>query len=241
VPRFLPRFSVRQRCEHAIVMSTFIVLIATGLPQKFHDAGWASTMVGWFGGIDMMRLIHRVAGWVFAAAAVLHFFTVGGLIILGKMKMSMVPKLKDFRDAITSLRFYLGSSPAPPRADRFDHRQKFEYWGMVLGGVIMAVSGAILIYPLFFATYLPGQLIPVAKTVHTYEAVMALLTIIIWHMYGARFDPSIFTGKIAAEKLAHHHPIEYERIVQNLDEGRAEVTPPAGPVLTPTASTSLRL
>jgi hypothetical protein len=47
---------------------------------------------------------------------------------------------------------------------------------------------------------------------------MALLTIVIWHMYGARFNPVIFTGKIASKYLAHHHPLEYECLVRQIKE-----------------------
>ena len=35
----LRRFSIRQRVEHALVMSSFTLLALTGLPQKFYDAG----------------------------------------------------------------------------------------------------------------------------------------------------------------------------------------------------------
>jgi len=79
---------------------------------------------------------------------------------------------------------------------------------------VMVATGFLLIFPAVSAQYLTGHLIAAAKVVHSYEAMMALLTIVIWHTYGFRFDTSIFTGKISRERLAHHHPLEYERLVR---------------------------
>ena len=39
------RFSRRQRIEHAIVMTTFVLLALTGFPQKFFETGWARGIV----------------------------------------------------------------------------------------------------------------------------------------------------------------------------------------------------
>ena len=35
------RFSKKQRIEHFVVMTTFVLLALTGFPQKFYEAGWA--------------------------------------------------------------------------------------------------------------------------------------------------------------------------------------------------------
>ena len=50
---------------------------------------------------------------------------------------------------------------------------------------------------------LPAELIPAAKTVHSYEALFAFLIVLVWHLTGAHLAPesfpmdsSIFTGKI---------------------------------------------
>jgi len=213
VPKFFVRFSILQRIQHLLVIVTFGVLVVTGLPQKFHDSAWAVELVRLLGGIDALRVAHRVAGYTFTGVAVIHLVTVITPIVLRRARMTMLPKRKDFQDAIGSLKYYLGLASEYPKAGRFDYGQKFEYWGMLLGGIVMVVSGFLLIFPAISARYLPGQLIAAARVAHSYEAMMALLTIVIWHMYGFRFDTSIFTGKISRERLAHHHPLEYERLV----------------------------
>jgi hypothetical protein len=64
---------------------------------------------------------------------------------------------------------------------------------------------------------LPAELIPAAKVMHSSEALLAFLIILVWHMFGAHLSPesfpmdtSIFTGRIRKEKLRREHPLEYE-------------------------------
>jgi cytochrome b subunit of formate dehydrogenase len=124
---------------------------------------------------------------------------------------------RDFQDAMDNLKYYLGYADQPPKFGRFDYRQKFEYWGLIFGGMVMAASGFILLYPIAVSRLLPAELIPVAKVTHSYEALLALLIVIIWHLSANLLTPesfpmdtSIFTGKITREKLHREHTLEYE-------------------------------
>lgn len=219
LPREVQRFGLRERLEHLTVMLLFLLLALTGMPQRFPDFPGAATLIDVFGGIERARFFHRVAGVLFALAAISH--SVNLLIQLGRghIRPSLVPHLQDFRDAIQTLRYYLGFTPTPARFDTFDYRQKFEYWGLVLGGIVMIGTGFILLFPIQVSLYLPGALIPVAKVAHGSEGLMAFLVVIVWHVYNAHlapevfpFEKSIFTGKIAIERLEHEHPLEYERL-----------------------------
>jgi cytochrome b subunit of formate dehydrogenase len=134
----------------------------------------------------------------------------------GRCQASMLPTRKDASDAVIMLRYCLGLSPEQPRFDRFDYRQKFEYWGLIFGGLIMIITGFILYFPTLTTLVLPGQVVPAAKVAHSQEALLAFLVVIIWHMYGAHFHPgifpfdaSIFTGKIICERILKEHPLEY--------------------------------
>ncbi|MFN7973040.1 MAG: cytochrome c3 family protein [Acidobacteriota bacterium] len=213
------RFTRFRRAEHLAVMVTFTLLVVTGLPQKFHDTGWGERMILTLGGMEATRLVHRVAGVAFTVLAAVHLG--GNLlgILRGKMRPSMLLGRQDFRDTIQSVRHSLGRVPSPPRFDRFDFRQKFEYWGIIMGGTVMIVTGFILIFPMLFAAYFPGQLIPAAKTAHSFEALLALLVIIVWHVYCAFLSPevfpldrTIFTGRITRERMEEEHPLELERL-----------------------------
>jgi cytochrome b subunit of formate dehydrogenase len=224
---YVTRFNLRQRLEHITVMSLFIVLSLTGLPQKFYQAGWAETMILWMGGIDRIRWIHRAAGLAFTLLTFTHLTTAIGLVITGRSSLSLVPTRQDFTDAIVTLRYYLGMSDLKAKFGRFDYRQKFEYWGLVLGAVIVIVTGLTLYFPLFVARFLPGDLIPAAKLAHGNEALMAFLVVIVWHIYNAHlspdvfpFDTAIFTGKVTRERMEHEHPLEWAEIEEKRRHGR---------------------
>jgi cytochrome b subunit of formate dehydrogenase len=144
------------------------------------------------------------------------------LVVTGRSKLSLVPTRQDFRDAIITLRYYLGVSDQQARFDRFDYRQKFEYWGLVLGAAVVGATGFVLLYPTAVTRFLPGQVIPAAQVAHSYEGLMAFLVVIVWHIYNAHlnpdvfpFDTTIFTGRISRERMRHEHPLEYEQMLQN--------------------------
>jgi formate dehydrogenase subunit gamma len=214
---YVVRFSRRQRAEHVAVMTLFAVLALTGLPQRFFESTWAQAIVVALGGIDRVRWFHRMAGLLFSFLLVIHVSTIVVGLGIGRMAPSLVPTRKDFRDTITQLRYYLGLSDEEARFGRFDYRQKFEYWGLLLGGVGMVATGLALYFPVIVTRWLPGELIPTAKVVHSNEGLMAFLIVILWHVYNAHlapevfpFDTSIFTGKISRERLQHDHPLEHE-------------------------------
>src|SRR3990172_2018561 len=132
----------------------------------------------------------------------------------------MVITPQDFLDAINMLRYSVGLTPHHPRYDRFDYRQKFEYWGILFGAVIMIATGAVLWFPAIVTRLLPGELVPAAKEMHSGEALLAMLVVLLWHFYDVILSPAVLpldtamiTGKISRERLAHEHPREYERLM----------------------------
>jgi len=218
--RTVTRFSTLERAEHIAVMALFVVLALTGFPQKFYDHRWAQLLTGWLGGVDTARWFHRAAGLAFGALLAAHVLRLVASVVKRTTSFSMVPTRRDFADAVQTIRYYLRLGDAP-RFDHFDYRQKFEYWGMLLGSAVVVGTGLALLFPIQTAQWLPGQLIPAAYVAHSQEGLMAFLVVIVWHIYNAHlnpdvfpFDRSIFTGEISEHRLQHEHAIEYERLTQ---------------------------
>jgi cytochrome b subunit of formate dehydrogenase len=217
---FVVRFSGWARFQHAAVILLFGLLLLTGMPQAWPYAGVSVWVIDHLGGVFAARWIHRAAGIAFALLVAAHL----GVVIVGllsrKMKPSMLLTGRDFRDAIDNLKYYMSRTDTPPKFGRFDYRQKFEYWGLIFGSLIMVATGFILYFPIAISQWLPAELIPAAKVMHGYEALFAFLIVLVWHMAGAHLSPeafpidtSIFTGRVPTEKLRHEHALEYEELV----------------------------
>ena len=221
------RFSRRTRMEHAAVMGLFLALAVTGFPQKFYPAPWTQWFVDVLGGIDAVRWLHRASGILFALLFAVHVVGAAWPTLRRKAALSLVPQASDFRDAAATLRYQLGTAPKPPAFDRFDYRQKFEYWGLLLGGAVMVATGFLLLFPLLATAVLGGQFVPAAKVAHSNEGLMAFLVVLTWHIFNAHLSPeafpgdtTIFTGRIDKERLRHEHALEYARLAAG------EPTPP---------------
>ena len=211
----LRRFGTARIVEHQLNALVFLVLVVTGLSQKFHDATLAHWVIQHLGGVDTTRLIHRYSGLVFTLLCSAHVVAAAGGVLLKRFSPSMVITLDDFKDAIENLKYYFGIANHPARCGRYDYKQKFEYWGVVVGGMLMIATGLILWFPVTATQFLPGETIPAAKAAHTNEAVLAFLVIIVWHIYNSIFSPevfpldtAIFTGSISRERMVHEHPRE---------------------------------
>jgi hypothetical protein len=108
---------------------------------------------------------------------------------------------------------------------RYTFEEKMEYWAFVWGVIVMGTTGFIMWNPITTVHFLPGEVIPAAKTAHGWEAVLAILAIIIWHMYGVhlkRFNKSMFTGKMSEEEMLHEHPLELADLKAGLAERTAD-------------------
>lgn len=220
-----PRFAAVHRFEHILLLVSFTGLSLTGLPQKYAAEPWARTMIDVMGGIESIRIVHRIFATVLMGLAIFH----GGVItyklfVLGR-RATMLPGIRDVRDVIHWIAFNLGLRKSHPHLPRYNFGEKAEYLAVVWGTIVMIVTGFMLWNPIATSTLLPGEAIPAARIAHGAEALLAVLSIITWHMYNVhirRFNRSMFTGNISREAMEEEHAEELEAI----ETGQLDPDPP---------------
>ncbi len=226
-PRTYERFPLARRIEHIVMLLSFSTLALTGLPQKFATAAISISIVNFLGGIETLRIIHRVAAIVMMLGTAWHILVFGYLSYVRRVRLSMLPSLQDVKDGWQALMYNIGLSKTYPQMGRYTFEEKMEYWAFVWGAIIMGATGFMMWNPITTVRLLPGEIIPAAKAAHGGEAVLAVLAIIIWHFYGVHIknlNKSMFTGRMTEEEMLHEHPLE----LADIKAGIAD--PPLDPV-----------
>jgi formate dehydrogenase subunit gamma len=222
------RLSLNLRLQHFIMLCSVITLIITGLPLKFHEAAFSHVIISFFGGITNSALVHRIAAT--------GLISVGGFHLLytvfnrtGRRDfMLLLPKPQDLKDYVHQIKYFLGKTPDKAKFGRFSYIEKFDYWAVYWGMIIMIGSGLMLWFESIVMAVLPKFMIDIAKEAHSDEAMLATLAIVIWHFYNVHLNPHKFpmsktwiTGKISKHELMDEHMLEYEELMRQ----RAEIDP----------------
>ena len=209
------RFSLAARLEHWLMTLSFTLLVITGLPQRYALSAWAETMITIMGGIESVRIIHRIAATVFVLEMIYHMIVVAYKMLVLRTQLTMLPTFQDAKDLLNSIRYYLGRIQDHPKLPRYNYAEKIEYWAVIWGGVLMTVTGFMLWNPIATTNLFPGEFVPAARAAHSAEALLAFLAIIIWHFYWVHlktFNRSMFSGNLTREQMALEHGVELEQI-----------------------------
>ncbi len=143
-------------------------------------------------GEKLRSIIHRVAGVVLIGAGIYHVFY---LIVTRegrRLIRDFAPGPKDAFDAIGTMLYYLGLSRKKPQFGRFNYAEKAEYWALVWGTGLMAVTGIMLWAKVWVGNLFARWWIDVATSIHFYEAILATLAIVVWHFYQVFLDPDVY-------------------------------------------------
>jgi formate dehydrogenase gamma subunit len=210
--RTLVRMDAAQRWQHLVLAASFIVLAWTGFALKFPDS-WVAHTLG--SGETLRRWSHRIAGVLLLLAGAYHVGYVAATREGRRLVKDMMPGLKDARDAAANARRLAGLGGAKPRFGRFGYAEKMEYWAVVWGTIIMGVTGLMIWFKMEVTQFLPRWAVDVATTVHYYEAILACLAILVWHLYHVIFDPDVYPlnravldGRVSREWLEEEHPLD---------------------------------
>jgi len=221
--RSVVRFDIHQRAQHWLMLSGVILLGITGWPLRGagdpEAARYSASFMKLFGGAEGAAIGHRVGAVLIILSSLYHLFYLTFLASKKRLPMSMLPMPKDALDMRDNILFMLGLRKERPRFERFMYLEKFDYWAVFWGIVMMVGTGFVFWFPAFFASWAPSWLITAALIIHGEEATLAILFLFVVHFYNVHLKPSIFpmnwawiNGRISVETLKHEHPIEYERM-----------------------------
>lgn len=226
VIRTYERFPLARRIEHLVMLLSFTSLALTGLPQKFASADLSIASVYILGGIENLRRIHHFAAIVMMLGTAWHILVFGYLGYVRRTRFTMLPSLQDVKDAWQAFLYNIGRAKTPPQMGRYTFEEKMEYWAFAWGALIMGATGFMMWNPISATKFLPGEVIPAAKAAHGGEALLAVLAIIIWHMYGVhikRFNKSMWAGTMTEEEMLHEHPLELADIKSGIADRPVDV------------------
>jgi formate dehydrogenase gamma subunit len=214
-----------ERIEHAVLALSFITLVYTGFALKFPDQWWARPVLLLEGTRPLRGILHRVAAVVFLVVAVAHVISLITNRGLREHWKEMIPRVNDAREALANFAYNLGLGSEAPGRSPHSYIEKAEYWALVWGAVVMAVSGLLLWANNLVLKFLPKIWLDVATSVHFYEAVLAAAAIVIWHLYSVVFDPDIYpldTSFLSDSRESKPEPSDHSETQE------AEETPVAG-------------
>jgi cytochrome b subunit of formate dehydrogenase len=146
---------------------------------------------------------------------------------------SLIVRWQDFADILAMFKWFYGLGPRPV-FDRWTYWEKFDYWAVFWGIMIIGGSGAILWSKAFVLQFLPGWTLNVALIVHGDEALLAAVFLFTVHFFNNHFRPdkfpldtAMFTGAISEEEFKREHASEYERLVESGELESRRVPPPS--------------
>lgn len=215
------RFNIFHRVTHGVVIVSFLLLVLTGIPLRFSCAVWSEPLMALLGGVEMAGLLHRIGAGMTIAYFGAHLFYLALVFARAEDRRSlvwgpdsMVPHPQDMRDLITQFRWYFGRGPRP-RFGRFSYMEKFDYFAVFWGVVIIGGSGFLLWFPEFFGHWLPGWVFNIATVVHADEALLAACFIFTIHFFNVHLRPGkfpmdavIFHGRATMDYMREEHPLQ---------------------------------
>jgi cytochrome b subunit of formate dehydrogenase len=183
--------TVPERIQHAALMITFSLLAWSGFALKFPFSWWAYPIT-LLGGEEPRRSFHRAAALFFVVVGLLH---VGYMLFdrKGRERLkALLPARRDLADPLRLFLFNLGLSDARPLLARWSYIEKAEYWALVWGSGVMVATGTVLVFHNAALTALPLWVIETSRVIHYMEAILACLSILVWHLYWVVYDPDVY-------------------------------------------------
>jgi cytochrome b subunit of formate dehydrogenase len=240
-PTFL-RFRAIDRFCHALLLVGFLLLVATGMPLKFHEATWAKVVFAALGGVRVAGGLHRMGAAFTLLSVLLHLASLWQLLrqrrelgLRGLWKIvfgpdSPLPNGQDLRDAWAHLTWFVRGG-SRPGFDRFAYWEKLDYLAAATCVVVMALTGLVMWFPQATTALLPGWVVNLSQLLHSDEALIAAGVVLVPHLFNVAFRPDrfpldsvMFSGRVSEEQLRFERPRLHARLLASaeLDQARVE-------------------
>lgn len=185
------RLTRHERLQHAVLAVSFLLLAHSGFALMYPEAAWTRWLAPFSEGTR--RALHRWTALAFCGLCVYHLvylaFSPRGRTVL----RGLLPRWHDARALLQHFAYGFGLRKEPPeRHGAWNYAEKLEYWALVWGSTVMVVTGGVLVFHGLVLSYLPAWTSDLATVVHYYEAVLACLSILVWHGYMVVFDPEVY-------------------------------------------------
>jgi formate dehydrogenase gamma subunit len=219
------RLDVVQRIQHVGLLVSFWLLVLTGFALRFPDAWWVKQL-SVVGMTEPVRsTLHRIGAVVMVLVSLSHLWYIISVKRGRKEFWAMLPNLQDVKDFWANMKYYTWRSEKKAKFGRYDYTQKAEYWALVWGTVVMALTGFVLWFPTVAVGFLPAIAVTISQTIHYYEAWLATLAIVVWHFFFVFFYPGEYpmnwtwlTGKMSKKTAEEHHGRWYKEEIAHVGE-----------------------
>jgi formate dehydrogenase subunit gamma len=219
------RFALGQRWEHAILLLSGLVLLLTGLPQKYREFSLSQDLLSTPDRVNLIRQIHHIAAFILILEVIYHLGRIVILLARRKLPGDLLPTWQDVRDAGQMLQYLLFMRKDKPKFGKYNFEQKVTYWFVFFSIGMMVISGLIIWFPVWFTQFLPGGVVPASKLAHSTESIVLVVFIVIWHFYHVhleRMNLSMFNGRLSEDEMREFHEKEYERLTAGQDPTPAQ-------------------
>ena len=200
------RFKAVERFAHWLTAVSFVVLGITGLNITFGKHVLLPLI-----GYDAFSVLSEAAKYVhnFTSFA----FVVGLVLIVAIFIKDNIPDRTDI-EWFTQGGGFIKSKHAPAR--RFNAGEKLVFWGALGAGILVSVSGYLLLFP-FYVTDIAGM--QIAQVVHAVIAVL-FVALILGHIYIGTLGmegafEAMWTGEVDYNWAKEHHDLWLDELAKH--------------------------
>jgi len=208
------RFSLIERANHWLTAVSFILLALTGLIILY-----GRSLLRPLIGPDAFASLASGSAWLHIALLVP--FTIGLLIMFVVWIAHNFPTGLDWEWLKRGGGFGSDETLNPP-ARKFNAGQKLVFWGVILGGAVLVVTGLTLMVPFLWAGY-DGM--EIAQSIHVITGIL-MIGLIFGHIYIGTIGmegafTAMWSGRVDRNWAKEHHSLWYEDLL-----ARGRVRPP---------------